>query len=339
MSANNTTQFKTILVPVDKIDEIEKLLGNMQVEQEVEQEVDEVEQEQEQEAEQEEFAHYEVLKIVNHKVNNQGEFQYQVVWKGTRGEKSWVKEEDCNCESLIRAYLAKVCNIKTVYIICRVSTKEQASSTSFSLKAQESEIRRATTMLTAQSRVVVRAISKSAYTGIPQELIEIGSAARKGDTVIVWRVDRLSRNIEKYMSWLSDLNNRGVDIYSHTEQLWYSTNRVEFLQAILDAQKESVALGKRIRLALRAKIERGDAIGGTPYGKMLTKKLDEQGNTIRVVRSINTAEKQVIKMIKKLHLERTSPANIAAWLNRRGHTKRGRRWNATMVKSVTRTFK
>ena len=135
----------------------------------------------------------EVLAVLNHRIkNNKWEFRL----KFSSGIE-WIPQDRCACSDLINAYLVKK-NIKTTHLFCRVSTKEQTSCESTSLPLQESKLQEAAENLNSDNRIVVHKISGSAYQNIPSKLIEVGETVSQGDTIMVWRIDRLSRNIVEY---------------------------------------------------------------------------------------------------------------------------------------------
>jgi DNA invertase Pin-like site-specific DNA recombinase len=272
---------------------------------------------------------FEVVKVVNHKVVN-GKWYFKVVW-GDNKLSDWVIDEDCSCEDLISEYL-KGKGVKTAYLFCRVSTKDQAKSTNLSLEAQESELRTLIqTKFERYTRVRVYAISESAYKNIPETLVRIGAATLEGDGIFVWRVDRLSRNIVKYMEWCENLNSRGVTLYSHQEEISYSSNKLDFIQAILNAQKEASILGSRVKLAIRRKRERGDThVGSVPFGKKYKRVLNEDGSTKKMIVVDNAEEILIIDEIRRLKRTKKSE-EIAQELNSKNYLKRGRKWNKTMV--------
>ena len=266
----------------------------------------------------------EVSGVFDHKVEN-GIWQFQVAWKGLR-KKEWVNDEDCNCDSAIAKYL-KDKNIHTAYLFCRVSTPDQATSVNVSLEAQASELRTAAINF---ERIKVYSISQSAFRNIPKTLRSIGESALSGDGIFVWRVDRLSRNIIKYLAWIEELNDRGVILYSHQENLIYSEKKLDFLQAVLNAQREAVILGERVKLSYKHKRERGDErVGGLPYGKKYHRLLREDGMTMRKTVVDHPDEMAVVDRIVKNKCE--SAAKLAEQLNREGITKRGRKWNRLSV--------
>jgi len=265
---------------------------------------------------------YEVKKIISHSVY-EGIWFFELLF--SNGEKQIVADEDCNCEWLISNYLAEK-NINTAYIFCRVSTKEQASSTCMSLEAQADEIR---PLVQSYPRVKVFKISCSAYRKIPKVLEDIGECATSGDGIFVWRVDRLSRNIVKYLSWMEDLNENGVEVYSVNDELYYSSNKTKFIQAILDAQKEAELIGIRVKLVNKRKRQRGDeAIGSLPFGKKYERILDADCNTIRkivVPHAEEIAQRTFIRSSKMLGDE------LVLHLNKQGSLKRGRKWSRSMI--------
>ena len=278
----------------------------------------------------------EVSKIHNHRISIDGDWQFQVGWKGFR-TREWVNDVDCKCEVEISNYLREK-NIHTAYLFCRVSTADQATAVNVSLKAQESELRFAVSSLSEFTRFKVYSISKSAYKNIPTVLAQIGYACLPGDGIFVWRVDRLSRNIVKYLGWLEDLNDRGVLIYSHQEKLTYSEKKLEFLQAVLDAQKEASLLGERVKMSYRLKRQRGDEkVGNLPYGKKYFRVLstDNPSETLKKTVVDNPDEMSIIDRIKAKKAK-FDPTLMAEQLNSEGLKKRGRKWNKMSVLRVYR---
>ncbi len=281
----------------------------------------------------------EVKEIINHRITGGQKWQFLIVFSDRAT--SWVDDEDCDCEYLIGLYLKSV-NINTAYIICRVSTMDQAKSTNVSLEAQESEIQRTliemrkTNPRINNMRVRVYKVLKSAYRNIPPTLIKIGEALLNGDFILVWRIDRLSRNIIKYLDWLEDLDERGVNIFAHCENINYHCNKMLFIQYILDAQKEAIVLGNRVKLANKRKRERGDeAIGTLEYGKKYRRILSRNKlYTIRKVVANNPHERHIINRIIKKKRKGESAVQIANELNDHGFTKRGRKWSKSMIQRL-----
>jgi hypothetical protein len=133
----------------------------------------------------------------------------------------------------------------TIHILCRVSTKGQTRGSS--LETQEMAIRRhiSNVYTTKYFRFEVHKICASAYIGIPKEINRIFKVVRSGDTILVTYVDRLARNLLAFGPKLENLRERGVDIEAVQENLSYATGRLEFLQKVLDAEKEARRNGDR----------------------------------------------------------------------------------------------
>lgn len=279
----------------------------------------------------EELEQAEVSKIHRHRIKEDGTWQFELSWKKSRA-REWVNDQDCSCEYLISEYLNKQ-GISTAYLFCRVSTQEQAQSTNISLEAQEAELRAAVSTMPFQ-RVRVYSISQSAYRRIPTTLRRIGEAALKGDAILVWRVDRLSRNIEEYMEWIKELHEREVMLYSHQESITYAENKIAFLQALLDSQKEAFILGERVKLANKRKRDRGDEqVGGLPYGKRYKRILNPDGTTHHKEVESHPEECAIINLV--IDMRKTMGAcDIARQLNRDNVQKRGRKWSKGMVERM-----
>jgi len=285
----------------------------------------------------------EVRNIINHRIAG-GRWQFLISFSDM--STSWVDDEDCDCEYAIGIYLKSV-NINTAYIICRVSTINQARSTNVSLEAQESEIKcalselRKTNPCVDNMRVRVYKVRKSAYRNIPPTLIKVGEALFKGDLILVWRIDRLSRNIIKYLGWLEDLDERGVHITAHCENISYHSDKMLFIQCIIDAQKEAIVLGERVKSANKRKRERGDeAVGTLEYGKKYRRLLSRNKSyTIRKVVANNQLERHIINKIMQRNRKGEAALKIANDLNRQGFTKRGRKWNKPMVQRLVNKHK
>lgn len=278
----------------------------------------------------------EVTRVSEHRITQNGVWQFKVHFKGERDGGEWIDDSDCDCEKLIHAYLNRLSAqegraIMTVYCICRVSSKNQVGPTHVSLEAQEDRLvstAREKFGINPYVRIKILKISASAYRGIPTILKRVGEAAMPGDAILTYRVDRLSRNIVKFLSFLEELDQRGVLLFAQDENLWYGEKKLEFIQGILDANKEAALIGKRVKLALERRRQRGDEVfGSVPYGYKIQR--EEDG---RLVRVRNMVEQNVIRRIES-DLDRClSFKQIASGLNISGIRKRGRRWTSAMVK-------
>ena len=269
-----------------------------------------------------------VKQVINHRVNSDtGEWSFNILFSCNNTE--WVEDSKCDCEQKIGEYMATR-QLRTAHLFCRVSTKDQASSTSTSLATQEAELRDAVRVSRSAGRIRVHKLSASAYKKIPPKLEDIGNTAVDGDSIYVWRVDRLSRNICLTLSWVEALHARGVNLVAHSEGLTYRDNKLAFIQGILDAQKEASLLGDRIKMSYKHKRIRGDeAVGKLSYGKKYHRIMTPDG--------LNTVRKIVVDDIKEIRVKmrvikgKGCPTRLAQTLNSEGITKRGRKWSAAMI--------
>jgi DNA invertase Pin-like site-specific DNA recombinase len=177
-------------------------------------------------------------------------------------------------------------------------------------------------------RVRVYSIASSAYRKLPEVLRRIGYSTHQGDALCVWRCDRLSRNIVDSLEFIENIHKRGVMIYSYNEHINYKQNKMRFIQAIVDANKEAMIIGERVKLSNNFKRLRGDEkIGSLPYGK----EYRNNGNHKIVVD--NPQEQAIIYRIKTSKLK---VSELVSQLNSEGVMKKNKKWNAPMVNRIKR---
>lgn len=275
----------------------------------------------------------EVLSIKKHKIDIYNKWSFLIQFKDKT--QNWIKDEDCECELMISKYLEKI-KKNTVYFFCRVSTKEQDGCTNVSLKSQENELHKNIYLYKDKYRIRTYKITNSAYKDIPTVLKRIGEACIPGDIIMTYNIDRLSRNIIKYLAWLEELTENKITIFALMENISYNNEKLKFIQAILDAHIESDKISKRIKMSYQHKIERGDeAVGYLKYGKKYHH-IVQNGKTVRKVVKDNENEQKVIKLIKKM--KNNSNEYVSKYLNQHGYTKRGRVWSPNMINYIKKDF-
>ena len=104
-------------------------------------------------------------------------------------------------------------------------------------------------------------------------LTELLATLLPGDTLCVWRLDRLGRNLPHLIELVNELRGRGVGFASITEQLDTTTANGEFTFHIFGALAafERRLLSERTSAGLAAARERG-RVGGRPPAMTTTKK-------------------------------------------------------------------
>lgn len=124
--------------------------------------------------------------------------------------------------------------------------------------------------------------------------------AREGDTVIVWKLDRLGRNVMQLYGRVNDLKQRRIGFKSLTEGFDLGTpmgNAMFGMMAVF-AQFEREQIGARTAAGMRALKERGGPSAGQP-AKMPPKgdpKLEKQLGTmlVREVAALYKCEPQTV---------------------------------------------
>ena len=90
-------------------------------------------------------------------------------------------------------------------------------------------------------------------------------AARDGDTLVIWRLDRLGRSLKELLALADDLKQRGIQLRSLTEHVDTSTPGGELVFHMFGAiaQFERNLTRERVRAGLNAARSRGK-LGGRP---------------------------------------------------------------------------
>lgn len=89
---------------------------------------------------------------------------------------------------------------------------------------------------------------------------------RRGDTIVVWRLDRLGRSLFELLKLIRNLNERGVEFRSLSESLDTSTPGGRLLPHVLAsmAEFERSLISERTRAGMAAARARGSQIGRRP---------------------------------------------------------------------------
>jgi DNA invertase Pin-like site-specific DNA recombinase len=166
--------------------------------------------------------------------------------------------------------VAVYCPVGCIYGYSRVSTAEQTS-------ALESDA------LTAFGCERLFIDTVSVFTTTRPALTELIATLLPGDTLCVWRLDRLGRNLPHLIELIDGLETRGVAFASVTEQIDTSTAGGELIFGALSAFERQL-LRERTHAGLAAARERGK-VGGRPPALSSAKKREatrmrNQGSTV-----------------------------------------------------------
>src|SRR5438093_5752949 len=138
---------------------------------------------------------------------------------------------------------------------------------------------------------------------------------REGDTLVVWRLDRLGRSLKHLIETITNLNNRNIGLKSITENIDTTTSGGKLIFHIFGAlaEFERDILRERTKAGLQAARARG-RLGGRPKAHTLntTKKVamaqslyDNKNNTIEeICKTLNISRSTLYRYIKTKNTEK-----------------------------------
>jgi site-specific DNA recombinase len=204
----------------------------------------------------------------------------------------------------------------------RVSTDKQADH-GVSLEAQEAKIRAMATVQGAQIIELIVDGGESAKDlkrpGMDRLLVLVDE--RKVDTVIIAKLDRLTRSVKDLAELLERFQRRGVSLVSVAESLDTGSAAGRLVINIMTAvsQWEREAIGERTRDAMQHKRSNGKCVGNLAYGY----RLSADGQHVEP----EPSEQAALAQIRSLRQQGRSLRAIAAALNGQSlRTRRGSGW-------------
>lgn len=164
---------------------------------------------------------------------------------------------------------------------------------------------------------------------------------KKGETLIVWKMDRLCRDMFIFGSIMKEIDKRGANILSALEPNYFDDNPQAKLMRNLSmviAEHELGSIRMRVKSALAEKKRRGERTGYIPYGYHLdvSRECPHREKPIYLIGE--PREQEVLCLMERLYYgNRYTYREVADHLNNEGiPNKRGSRWSHT---SVYRTLK
>ena len=138
--------------------------------------------------------------------------------------------------------------------------------------------------------------AKAERTGLDEAL----SYVRKGDTLVVWRLDRLGRSLKHLIETITKLNERGIGFKSITESIDTTTSGGKLVFHIFGAlaEFERDIIRERTQAGLSAARARGRK-GGRP--KALTPKKAQQAQTL-----YNDKNRSIEEICRTLNISRAT---------------------------------
>ena len=209
----------------------------------------------------------------------------------------------------------------------RVSTDKQADR-GVSLEAQSEKVRAMAVVHGAELVDVIVDAGESAKSlsrpGMARLLFLVDTGAV--DTVIIAKLDRLTRSVKDLAELLERLTKHGVSLVSVAESLDTGSAAGRLVLNIMTAvsQWEREAIGERTRDAMRHKKAKLEFVGNAPYGF-------RQAADKRHV-ELEPGEQAILERIHRLRKSGKSLRKIAEQLNRlKIRTRQGSRWGTNTL--------
>lgn len=209
----------------------------------------------------------------------------------------------------------------------RVSTDKQADN-GVSLEAQAEKIRAMAVVQGAELAEIITDAGESAKSldrpGMQRLLALV--EARKVDTVIIAKLDRITRSVKDLAELLERFERRNVALVSVADSLDTHTAAGRLVLNIMMSvsQWEREAIGERTKDALRHKRSKGECVGNIPFGF--------QRSADGALLEENPAEQAILARMHELKSRGFATRQIAAELNAQGYsTRRGTPWRFQYV--------
>lgn len=225
-------------------------------------------------------------------------------------------------------------NTTRVAIYVRVSTRYQADQDSLPLQ-REDLTNYARYVLNADSYEIFEDAGFSAKNTDRPDYQHMMTRVRGGEFshVLVWKLDRISRNLLDFAAMYEELRRLGVTFVSKNEQFDTSSAMGEAMLKIIlvFAELERKMTGERVTAVMISRAGNGLWNGGkVPYGYTY----DKNTETF----SINEEEAAVVLRMYDLYEQHHSLLQVAKALNASGVRHRsGKEWNPTTVSIILKS--
>ena len=131
------------------------------------------------------------------------------------------------------------------------------------------------------------------------------------DLLAIWSVDRLGRNLSDLVSFLNDLNSRGIDVYIHQQNIDTTTQSGKMVFQLMGvfAECEAAMTRESVKVGLARARRKGKKIGRPRIPKDKEIKIREtlrDGHGIHKTAKIHKVGSGTVQRIKR-ELEQKSP--------------------------------
>lgn len=221
-------------------------------------------------------------------------------------------------------------NVQKVAIYIRVSTKYQIEKDSLPLQRDELP-RYAEVVLGITRYEIFEDAGFSAKNTDRPAFQEMMTGVRNGEFshVLVWKIDRISRNLLDFSKMYQELKNCDVIFVSKNEQFDTSSAIGEAMLKIIliFAELERNMTSERVSAVMLARAEQGLWNGGkVPFGYSYDKATKEF--------TLNDLEADLVAFIFDSYLKEKSLIRVSRILNKKGELKRGYVWTVSSVSTM-----
>ncbi|MEC0446178.1 putative immunity region protein [Bacillus velezensis] len=227
---------------------------------------------------------------------------------------------------------------KRVAIYARVSTTEQAEE-GYSIDEQTRLLRQYCERegYVVSNEYVDRGISGKSIKGRAslQQLLD-DARKRKFDIVLVWKSNRLARNILDMLKIVDFLKKQNIAFRSYSEKYETETptGKLQFHMMAVIAEFERDNIAENVKMGMIARAKEGSWNGGRVLGYD-SKKVESDGKRKMTKLVINEKEAPTVRRIFQLYTEGHGYKSIANTLNKEGHrTKLNNFFSINAVKTI-----
>ena len=232
------------------------------------------------------------------------------------------------------ADILEALNTLKIAIYIRVSTHWQIDKESLPLQRSDL-INYCKLILGTDNFVVFEDAGYSAKNFERPDFQRMMSRVRAGEFshILVWKIDRISRNLLDFATLYKELKELGVTFVSKNEQFDTSTAIGEAMLKIIlvFAELERNMTSERVTAAMLSRASDGKWNGGrVPYGYDYDKEAKEF--------VVNEAEAKVVRLMYDLYDEKRSLLAVSKELNARGHrSRKDVAWSPVTVGNIMRS--
>lgn len=205
-------------------------------------------------------------------------------------------------------------NVKNALIYCRVSSKNQNTADSTSLKSQEDICKKYCAENALQVTNIIHDVkSASKKGGIKTQIFSYIKNYKKksyNEHIVVYSGDRFSRNTSIGSQLIDLAKEKNLTIHFVRDGFTSSndTQMIHMKQTIISAETEALIHSKRIKISIEKRRQRGELIGQPEYG-FRKKKINNKSTKV-----IDPYEQGMIKLIKMLNSKSIKPCDFYSCL-------------------------